>query len=537
MGVFKDEFERYRQSFNASQSPPQKPPSLKSLVGMSQAPRKAPMTLSGRAVSQQSLAGIPQQAQQDKLANVRSDLQAQFSNPPSLGGGLMSANAATGSTGLASAGNAPAQLEPVKALGQNVFKRPMRQEDHQALDRAASTAMTGGQRQPSLMAQPTPQGLAVAGEQPSLMRGLAAAEIQRTIDPQGGTTRYDTPQGSATFQGLARGDGSGSTFSGARTNAEAAAQLADYKARGLSPQGNDLSVANRLNAQADQMRQDRLMNRLGNPEFNRASQREAILGLGLAREGEKQDFEKALGLASAAVDQQNADTNRMKAEREGGQFRPLAQASLDRLNDAAGHLSTITRLNESFKPDYFGKVFDTVGNAQNAFAKRGFGDESQANWFQDYQSFKNLVRNQLFGAALTKTERDEFEKANISPGMSAELAQKNLQRQQEIATQGAQRLARSMIANGADPRVVMEAFGDRGEELIYGPQQDRYGNSRAGAIEFNQSADRLRAGTFQIPDNQVAGVTERIRQLKEQGLSAEDAQEIIAKEYGYASAQ
>ena len=193
---------------------------------------------------------------------------------------------------------------------------------------------------------------------------------------------------------------------------------------------------------------------------------------------------------------------------------------MDRLNDAAGNLSTITRLNDTFRPEYFGKVFDTIGNVENALAKRGFGDEGQANFFQDYQSFKNITRNQLFGAALTKTEKDEFEKANISPGMSPELAQKNLARQQEIAMQGAQRLGRSLIANGADPNVVMASFGERVEELLYGPKQDQHGNSREGAIGFQQAADRLRAGRTdqdQFKGPQGGNINARASKLLEAG--------------------
>jgi hypothetical protein len=95
-------------------------------------------------------------------------------------------------------------------------------------------------------------------------------------------------------------------------------------------------------------------------------------------------------------------------------------------------LDTLRRLNQSFADEFAGNP--ALGRVEN-WMGRTFGDPAspgQAQWWQDYQGYINDVRHSLFGGALTQTEKAEFEKAIITPGMNPQQARQNLARQQRI---------------------------------------------------------------------------------------------------------
>ncbi len=63
-----------------------------------------------------------------------------------------------------------------------------------------------------------------------------------------------------------------------------------------------------------------------------------------------------------------------------------------------------------------------LGELRNSIGRTfGGGPQQQAEWWQDYQTKKNITRNNLFGSALTATEKGEFEKADINPSMDPKV--------------------------------------------------------------------------------------------------------------------
>lgn len=147
-----------------------------------------------------------------------------------------------------------------------------------------------------------------------------------------------------------------------------------------------------------------------------------------------------------------------QAKGEGRPPRPLPTSAVNDLVQNGAMASTIGQLNDTFKPDYAGQP--VIGEAANLWG-RTFGGSAapQAEWWQNYQGQKNLVRNKLFGSALTAPEKSEFEKADISPGMSPQVIQANLARQKEVATRAAQKLARAYLSQGYSTEVIEGALG------------------------------------------------------------------------------
>lgn len=157
--------------------------------------------------------------------------------------------------------------------------------------------------------------------------------------------------------------------------------------------------------------------------------------------------------------QRNIATGEIKANPLAEKEKPLGQGTVDKLTEAGGKAVDFTRLVSTFNPRFGGKGTETLGSVQNFFG-RNFGDDTgQAQWWQDYQSTKNSVRHGLFGGALTPTEKSEFDKANVNPGMAPAQIAANLQRQHKIAMLAAARIATTWIKNGASPDAVEAALG------------------------------------------------------------------------------
>lgn len=145
-------------------------------------------------------------------------------------------------------------------------------------------------------------------------------------------------------------------------------------------------------------------------------------------------------------------------KREEGKALPTA--AIKQLSEAGSHYSDFSRLTETWKPEFGGKKAGFVGDAQN-FAGRniGMGYEDQAQWWQDYQTQKNLIRHSLFGSALTATEKAEFDKANINPGMTSTAIEKNLARQRSATERAARKLATSYRKSGYNADAIEGAVG------------------------------------------------------------------------------
>ena len=137
--------------------------------------------------------------------------------------------------------------------------------------------------------------------------------------------------------------------------------------------------------------------------------------------------------------------------------KPLPTSTVGQLADAAAQAQDVQRLVSTFKDEFAGQPI--VGNLKN-LAGRTFGDQSgQSQWWQDYQNQKNIIRNKLFGAALTQTEKAEFDKANISPSMAPSEIRANLARQEMAARRAVEKLAKAYGAGGYSQEQISEIMG------------------------------------------------------------------------------
>jgi hypothetical protein len=169
-------------------------------------------------------------------------------------------------------------------------------------------------------------------------------------------------------------------------------------------------------------------------------------------------------------------------------------------------LKTYDELSTGFKDTYADKTFGAVGDIQNWIGSRGkMGYGDQADWWSEYYRQRNLARNALFGATLTKSEAAAFEKTDINPGMDPQQIRRNLERQRELARF---KLGSSMGAatqQGYDKNAIETATGYKLEDL-----SPRQAPARGGA------GDPLAAAREAIKKGAPREAV--IRRLKENGI-------------------
>lgn len=138
----------------------------------------------------------------------------------------------------------------------------------------------------------------------------------------------------------------------------------------------------------------------------------------------------------------------------------LSSVEIGKLNEVGARYQTLDRLTRSFKPSFSSKI-PLAQAAQNLIGARTdvFGTGEQSDWWRDYQSIRNEVRNNLFGGALTKTEADEFLKEDINTGMDPKRIETNLRRKMDIVTRAVRRMAKPLELAGKDKSQVESALG------------------------------------------------------------------------------
>lgn len=208
-----------------------------------------------------------------------------------------------------------------------------------------------------------------------------------------------------------------------------------------------------------------------------------------------------------------------------GKGKPLDNAARDDLTKASGGVLELTELVKSFDPSFGGFILEGKGDFDNWMKRNlpdGFGGsdpKGQAQWWQRYQTFANLERNKLFGAALTPGEAAEFNKAMVNPGMKPDQIAANLTRQREVATKALSRIVNSMVAQGANKEAIEAAtgisLGDLPSPLGGVPQP-----APAGATP--KPAKGAQPGTYTGPDNKPVSWQEIETTAKNRGLTPDE---------------
>jgi hypothetical protein len=140
--------------------------------------------------------------------------------------------------------------------------------------------------------------------------------------------------------------------------------------------------------------------------------------------------------------------------------KPLTSAIEKEITNVGEKLSDLRQFNTTFDDQFAERGLLGMGGDLRNLYDRTIGDGSAAaNWWQQYDRYKNMVRNELFGASLTVGETQNFEKSDINPNMNPETIRANLKRQQDVLERAAARRAQSLKLQGYNPRAIDVTLG------------------------------------------------------------------------------
>lgn len=201
----------------------------------------------------------------------------------------------------------------------------------------------------------------------------------------------------------------------------------------------------------------------------------------------------------------------IQASKEAGdRGRHLSVNDITKLSEQGGKLADISRFADTFDDKYAGHVI--LGGARNWVGRNlpasMTAEDAQkgSSWWQDYDRYKNVVRNELFGSALTKTESDAFYQADITPNMNPALVRKNLEIQKNAVQNAIKKQAGAMIQEGYNPDSVARAFGTKLEDLGIEVKKKGAAASSVAPAKVADKAqyDALKPGTQYIaPDGSL----------------------------------
>jgi hypothetical protein len=196
--------------------------------------------------------------------------------------------------------------------------------------------------------------------------------------------------------------------------------------------------------------------------------------------------------------------------------RPLPRIAINDLTKYGTSVDDTTRLSDSFKDEYGGWKVNSVGEAANYAARNlGVGNTEGATWWQDYQNYANITRQQLFGSALTAQEKAQWDRANIQPGMTPKAIKANLKLRQDAAMRAARKLSRVYAKSGYDKAAIEEAIGF-GLDDDAPTQQNAPSAGESNEDDARQSLERAKAAIQKKP-----AIREKvIQRLIEAGIDA-----------------
>ncbi len=130
--------------------------------------------------------------------------------------------------------------------------------------------------------------------------------------------------------------------------------------------------------------------------------------------------------------------------------KTLPATTVNKLSEADNLAAGFGDLTAGFQ-DSYGGGYGAMG-VQNFLGKNmpnsKFADQS--NWWQGYNDQKNVIRNKLFGSALTASEKAAFDAANIVEGMTPAQIRTKLGQQHAAAVRARNKLIANYGGSGYD---------------------------------------------------------------------------------------
>lgn len=196
---------------------------------------------------------------------------------------------------------------------------------------------------------------------------------------------------------------------------------------------------------ADRTKRDleeaRRIEREGRAEADRAL-RKSLADQGAALRQQGLDIQRELGMGRLALGDRTVTAKENKPAN--GKLLPAGETA--KLAKRMTIASAFGDLVEGFKPEFGGspglaKAENLLGKFQPLGVGKKYGPQS--NWWQAYNEQSNIIRNEMFGSALTALEKAAYEKATITEGMEPKQMETKLKQQHAAVVSAYNKLKRA----------------------------------------------------------------------------------------------
>lgn len=145
--------------------------------------------------------------------------------------------------------------------------------------------------------------------------------------------------------------------------------------------------------------------------------------------------------------------------------RQFNVSDITKLSEEGGKFADVSGFGQKFEDRFAGYKVQALGNASMLAGRNlpesvvGKDVAEAATFWQGYDRYKNVIRNELYGSALTAPETAAFERADVNPGMDPKQIRRNLETQRQIVQNGLRRKANALIQSGYPADAIAAAYG------------------------------------------------------------------------------
>lgn len=141
--------------------------------------------------------------------------------------------------------------------------------------------------------------------------------------------------------------------------------------------------------------------------------------------------------------------------------KTFPEGAANKLTEDVDQVEALTRALNGFQDDFAGSFLAGAESAlQGVGLDFGMATPGQRNWWADFKSSDNIIRNKLFGSTLTDGEKAAYLETTIEPSSDPLIIKENLQKRLNIIKKATERRYNRYIAAGYNPAEVEATVGD-----------------------------------------------------------------------------
>jgi hypothetical protein len=168
-------------------------------------------------------------------------------------------------------------------------------------------------------------------------------------------------------------------------------------------------------------------------------------------------------------------------------------------------LGGVSRGLDSFKDDYAGN--SVTGGLENDIQGRfsSFGSPGQRDWWAQFGSTDNVIRNDLFGATLTEHEKAAYAATTVNPAMDPKEVRLNLQSRRDILETAMKRRTNFLKAQGYSKEAIEALAGEFAQKIgaVVAPENAPGSVTETGTLGPGDVANKIEQGGL-TPEQQAA---------------------------------